>query len=179
MTPITSNRLASVAVAALLCFPTAVLAQPRQAPASAAVAGANPTAVQPSPMTGHPAPDGTAKERVEQRIKELHAQLRITSAEGPQWDQFVQVMRENTRDMDEVWLERVDHFQSMSAVQNMQSYGQIAEQHAQHVQKLIAAFQNLYNVMPDQQKQVADQVFRANAEKQTRRAMQMHHAPNG
>jgi len=33
--------------------------------------------------------------------------------------------------------------------------------------------------MPDQQKQVADQVFRANAEKQARRAMQMHHAPNG
>jgi len=28
MIPITSNRLASVAVAALLCFPTAVLAQP-------------------------------------------------------------------------------------------------------------------------------------------------------
>ena len=88
-------------------------------------------------------------------------------------------MRENARDMDQVWLERVDHFQSMSAVQNMQSYGQIAEQHAQHVQKLIAAFQNLYNVMPDQQKHVADQVFRANAEKQARRVMQMHHVPNG
>src|SRR6516162_11554164 len=165
MTPITSNRLASVAVAALLCFPTAVLAQPRQAPASAAVAEANPTAVQPSPMTGHPAPDGTAKERVEQRIKELHAQLRSTAAERPQWDQFVQVMRENARDMDQAWLQRVDQFQSMNALQNMQSYEQIAEQHAQHLQKLVPAFQSLYNAMPDQQKQLADQVFRANAER--------------
>ena len=34
-------------------------------------------------------------------------------------------------------------------------------------------------MMPDQQKQVADQLFRANTEKQARRAMQMHHAPNG
>jgi hypothetical protein len=35
---------------------------------------------------------------------------------------FVQVMRENARDMDQAWLQRVDHFQSMNAVQNMQSY---------------------------------------------------------
>jgi len=165
MTPILSNRLASVAVAALLCLPTAALAQSSQTPASAAPEGARPAAAQPSPLAGHPAAGKNAEERVEQRIKELHAQLRITAAEGPQWDQFVQVMRENARDMDQAWLQRVDQFQSMNALQNMQSYEQIAEQHAQHLQKLVPAFQSLYNAMPDQQKQLADQVFRANAER--------------
>ena len=165
MTPILSNRLASVAVAALLCLPTAALAQSSQTPASPAPEGARPAAAQPSPLAGHPAAGKNAEERVEQRIKELHAQLRITAAERPQWDQFVQVMRENARDMDQAWLQRVDQFQSMNALQNMQSYEQIAEQHAQHLQKLVPAFQSLYNAMPDQQKQLADQVFRANAER--------------
>ena len=165
MTPILSNRLASVAVAALLCLPTAALAQSSQTPASPAPEGAKPAAAQPSPLAGHPAAGKNAEERVEQRIKELHAQLRITAAERPQWDQFVQVMRENARDMDQAWLQRVDQFQSMNALQNMQSYEQIAEQHAQHLQKLVPAFQSLYNAMPDQQEQLADQVFRANAER--------------
>jgi protein CpxP len=126
-------------------------------------------------LAGHPVAGKTAQERVEQRIKELYSQLRITPAERPQWDQFAQVMRDNARDMDQAWLQRVNHVESMNAVQNMQSYEQIAEQHAQHVQKLVPAFQNLYTVMSEQQKQLADQVFRANAQKQA----QTRRAPNG
>ena len=52
----------------------------------------------------------------------------------------------------------------MNAVQNMQSYEQLAQAHAQDLEKLVPAFQKLYDAMPDQQKQLADQVFRANAE---------------
>jgi DNA-binding transcriptional regulator YbjK len=81
--------------------------------------------------------------------------------------------------MDQAWLQRVDNFQSLNAVQNMQSYEQIAEQHAQHLQKLVPAFQNLYNSMPDEQKQLADQVFRANAERQGQRQGQTHRAHSG
>lgn len=174
MTPILSNRLASVAVAALLSLPAAALAQSAQAPASVAPEGSRPVAAQ-SPLADHSAARGNAAERVEQRIKELQAQLRITPAERPQWDQFAQVMRENAREMDGAWIERVDHFQSMNAVQNMQSYEQIAEQHAQHLQKLVSTFQNLYNAMPDQQKQLADQVFRTKSERQA----QTRRTPNG
>jgi protein CpxP len=169
MTAILSNRLSSVAVAALLCLPTAAFAESSHAPVSV------PGATQASPLAGHPVAGKTAQERVEQRIKELYSQLRITPAERPQWDQFAQVMRENARDMDQAWLQRVDNFQSLNAVQNMQSYEQIAEQHAQHVQKLVPAFENLYNSMSDEQKRLADQVFRANAERQA----QTHRAPNG
>jgi hypothetical protein len=39
----------------------------------------------------------------------------------------------------------------MNAMQNMQSYEQIAEAHAQHLQKLVPAFDALYNAMPEQQ----------------------------
>ena len=173
-----SNRLASVAVAALLSLPAGALAQSSPGPASAAPEGARPAAAQ-SPLADHPVARRNAAERVEQRIKELHAQLRITPAERQQWDQFAQMMRENAREIDRAWIARADHFQSMNAVQNMQSYEQIAEAHARHLQKLVPAFENLYNTMPDQQKRLADQVFRANAEQHQQSAIQSHHGRNG
>ena len=48
----------------------------------------------------------------------------------------------------------------MSAVQNMQSYAEIDEQRAQQTQKLVPAFQALYDSMSEQQKADADRVFR-------------------
>ncbi len=78
-------------------------------------------------------------------------------------------MRENARDMDQAVVERAREYPSMTAVQNMQSYEQIAEAHAQQLKKLVPAFQNLYNAMSDQQKQAADAVFRASAEKHVKK----------
>ena len=63
---------------------------------------------------------------VENHIKRLHAQLQITPAEQPQWDQFAQVMRENARDMDQAFLQRAQQYPTMNAMQNMQSYEQMA-----------------------------------------------------
>ena len=160
---------APIAIAALLCAPAA-MAQSQ----SAAAQGTTPPppAAEASPMAGHPVAGKNAEERVEGRIKELHAQLRITPAEEPQWNEFAQVMRENARDMDQAFLQRAQQFPTMDAVQNMQSYEQIAEEHAKRVQKLVPAFQKLYDAMPDQQKRLADQVFRANAEKLMQRTAQ-------
>jgi hypothetical protein len=76
-------------------------------------------------------------------------------------------------------MQRAQQFPTMSAVQNMQSYEQIAEDHARRVQKLVPAFQTLYDAMPDQQKLLVDQVFRANAEKHMQRAAQSHHGRSG
>ena len=175
MNKILTHGLASAAVAALLSMPAAALAQSSQAPAPA-TQGAAPPAAASSPIAGHPVPGKTAEERVERRINELHAQLRITPAERQQWDKFAEVMRENARDMDQAFIQRVQQFQAMTAVQNMQSYEQLAEAHYQQLQKLVPAFQDLYNSMPDQQKQLADQVFRANAEQH---AAQSHRGRNG
>jgi len=168
MQAIMPNRLAPVFLAALLAIPGAALAQSTQ-PAPPQGATPSPPAASTSPMAGHPVAGKTAKERVENRIKQLHTQLRITSAEEPQWNQFAEVMRQNARDIDQAILNRTQQFETMDAVQNMQSYEQLAEQHAQHVQKLVVAFENLYGAMPEQQKQLADQVFRANVQQHDQR----------
>ena len=169
-----SGRFAPAAVAALLSLPAAAWAQSSQSPATQA-ATPSPPAAAASPMADHPVSGKNAEERVENRIKELHAQLRITPAEEPQWNEFAQVMRENAREMDQVFMQRAQQYPTMNAVQNMQSYEQISEEHAQRVQKLVPAFQKLYDAMPDQQKRLADQVFRANSEKHLQRTAQSHH----
>jgi protein CpxP len=155
MTMISSNRMIALAVAALLAAPAAALAQSSQAPGPA-----------PS-TTSLAAANGGAAARVDQRIKELHAQLKITPAEETQWNQFAQTMRDNARDMDQAVMERGQQFPSMNAMQDMQSYEKIAEAHVQHLQKLLPEFQSLYMAMSPEQKQHADEVFRAQAESRT------------
>ncbi len=174
MRAIRSNYLASAAVAALLALPAAAFAQSAAPTPAAPLTPATPPAsgAAVSPMTSQPAPGNNAEQRVEAHIRQLYAQLRITPAEQPQWEQFAQVMRDNARDMDQAFLERAGQYPTMNAVQNMQSYEQIAEAHAQHLQKLVPAFDNLYNTMPEQQKQLTDQVFRANAETNQQKHMQ-------
>ena len=158
MNSVLSNHFASAAVAALLVLPAAAFAQTSPASPQASPPGAS------SPIAGHPVTGKNAEERVERRIAQLHAQLQITPAEQQQWDQFANVMRENARAVDQLFIQRAQQLGSMTALQNMQSYEQLAEAHAQHLQELVAAFQNLYDAMPDQQKQLTDQVFHANAE---------------
>jgi periplasmic protein CpxP/Spy len=167
MKRIRSTHLASAAIVALLALPAAALAQPAQSPAPAV-----PPAASSSPMAAEPAPGKNVEERVETHIKQMHAQLRITPAEQPQWEQFAQVMRDNARDMDQAFMQRAQQYPTMNAVQNMQSYEQIAEAHAASLQKLVPAFQNLYSAMPAQQQQLTDQVFRANAESHAQKRTQ-------
>ena len=97
---------------------------------------------------------------IEQRIKDLHTKLLITSAQQPQWDAFADVMRNNARNMDQTFQQRVNTMSDMTAPENLQSYGQVAMSHAQDIQKLAPAFQALYDVMSSGQKKTADQVFR-------------------
>ena len=144
----------SLAVAlALLLVPTAVWAQSAATQAPARNVPENKAA------------DNGVEARVEARIKDLRAKLHITPAQEPQWDQFAQVMRQNARDMNQAGMNRAQQIPSMNAVQDMKSYHQLAEAHVQRLQKLIPAFEALYNAMPPQQQQLADQVFRDNADR--------------
>ena len=111
MKTIRSSHLASAAVVALLALSAAALAQPAQSPAPTA-----PPAAASSPMTSQPVPGKNMEERVENHIKQLHAQLQITPAEQPQWDQFAQVMRENARDMDQAFMQRAQQYPTMNAM---------------------------------------------------------------
>lgn len=108
--------------------------------------------------TSHPTTD-----RLEQRIADMHAKLHITEAQQPQWEQFAQLMRDNGRQMRDAARERAAKVRAMNAAENMQSYAQLAELHAQDLQKLAASFQSVYATLSDQQKQAADELFRHDA----------------
>jgi septal ring factor EnvC (AmiA/AmiB activator) len=153
-----------VAFAAALALPSLGIA-PLDAFAQSAPAAAPPAAVAPSVKPQ--ALGGMPREqvdRIEAHITALHKQLRITPAQQAQWDQFAQVMRENARAMNQTFDERAARLASMNAADNMQSYAQMTEQHAQDVQKLAQAFQALYGTFSDEQKKNADSVFRVRAE---------------
>jgi hypothetical protein len=159
--PMKSTSYAALILASLLLpavgLPVGAFAQaPTQpAPTAPGSTAATPKPKPPVAKTVSPA------ERVEQHITRLHAQLHITPAQQAEWDQFAQVMRDNAKEMNEALEQRSSGFASMNAADNMQSYAQIAQQHAQATQKLATAFQTLYASMSDDQKKNADTVFRA------------------
>jgi hypothetical protein len=167
MTPFQLSR--SALLAAALALPVGAWAQgTAPAPANPADTGGTTATQSTGPMKD--AKTDRHENRVEKRITDLHARLKITSAQEQQWNQFAQVMRDNARQMDQDYQRRAQRVQEMSALDNMQSYAKIAEAHAQDVQKLVPAFEALYNAMSAEQQHTADQVFRSYAE----RAHQRH-----
>ncbi|MGH7068816.1 MAG: Spy/CpxP family protein refolding chaperone [Acetobacteraceae bacterium] len=137
--------LTLVALLGPLALPAGAFAQ---APAATAVPAA------PAPRAGTPG-------GLQQRIDELRVALQITPAEQTGWDRFVQVMRDNEATMHEAFQQRGAKLATMSAVQNMQSYADLASLHAKDMQTLAATFQTLYAAMTPAQQQNADAVFRA------------------
>ncbi len=105
---------------------------------------------------GHPGADA-----VEARINTLHDQLRITPAQAGQWDAVAQVMRGNATTYAQLVKDEVQAQMTMTAVESLHAYQQIAEAHAAGVKKLAAAFDTLYATMPPAQQKITDQVFRA------------------
>jgi hypothetical protein len=98
-------------------------------------------------------------DRVEARIKSLHAQLKITPDEEQQWSAVAQTMRDNAHAIDQLVQDRSKQLGHMSAVEDMKSYEAITQAHADEMQKLVPAFEALYDKMPDAQKKRADTVF--------------------
>src|SRR5579863_4748556 len=149
----------SVAVAALLG--ATMLASPL----GAALAGpANPAihVAQAAALPNRAAAGATQTrgETVEQRIKSLHAALKITPAENAKWNDVAQAMRENAAAMDKVVAEsRTTAPQGMTAVNDLEMYQKFAQTHVDGLKNLIASFTVLYDAMPDAQKKVADAVF--------------------
>lgn len=114
----------------------------------------------PSPPPLPPATAQTPTSPVEQTINSLQSELKITSAQMPQWNAFAQVMRDNAASTDTSFSQRAGAVPSMNAEQNMQSYAALVHAYADNVGKLAAAFAALYDVLSDQQKQLADTLFR-------------------
>ncbi|MGO9445636.1 MAG: Spy/CpxP family protein refolding chaperone [Thiobacillaceae bacterium] len=97
---------------------------------------------------------------IKTRISELHAQLKITDQQAPQWDAFAQTMRDNAQKMDQAFRDRAHKLPSLNADEAMKSYAALAQLHADNMQKLAAAFSTLYATLSDDQKKMADTLYR-------------------
>ncbi|WP_322027089.1 Spy/CpxP family protein refolding chaperone [Burkholderia sp. BCC1977] len=144
-----SLTLATLVVAASAFAQTP--AQPQTpAPATATAASA-------------PSPEQRAarhEARIEQRIKYLHDQLKITSAQEPQWNTFADTMRENGDTMGRLYRTRMESH-DVSAVDDMKQYAELAQANADGAKKLADAFAPLYASFPADQKALADTTFRS------------------
>jgi len=131
----------------------------RRAVARAAAAGAMLTAITfgsaPLLAATTPSPD-----RVEARIKEMHATLKIATGQEDQWGPVAQVMRDNENAIEPLVKERQTGAKTMSAVDDLKSYANISRAHADAAEKFTTAFEPLYAVMTDEQKKDADELFR-------------------
>ncbi len=110
------------------------------------------------------APASTStSQAIDQRISALQSALAITPAQVPAWDSFAQTMRDNATATDALFAQRASHAATMTAVENMQSYAQIARAYADNTERLSAAFDVLYVQLSDSQKHAADVIFRQQA----------------
>jgi hypothetical protein len=96
---------------------------------------------------------------VETHIKSMHAKLKITPDEEMRWNNVAQTMRDSASELEQALDKRQAMVGSATALDNLNSYGDIAQAHVDGVKKLSAAFAPLYDAMPDDQKKLADDVF--------------------
>ena len=117
-------------------------------------------AAAPAATTPAAAPATHRDAMVERRITELHAKLKITPAEQKPFDDFAQAMRDNAARMDQLVSDRHTMVQTATAVDQLKSYSDMAQAHAEEVSHLVAPFSTLYAALSPEQKKMADQSFR-------------------
>lgn len=105
------------------------------------------------------------EDRTELRIKDMHAKLKITSTQQEQWAKVAQAMLDDAKTMDALTQARAEHAKAMTAIDDLKSYGEIAEAHANGIKQLIPVFADLYADMSDAQKKEADTLFREGGHK--------------
>jgi LTXXQ motif family protein len=110
--------------------------------------------------TDEESPNRPSFDPVSERIKYLHDRLRITRAQEPLWDNVAQVMRENADAVAPLVKERVQFGQRGNAIEILNSYKNLGQAQLEGLQKFIDAFRALYEQLSDQQKKIADSVFR-------------------
>jgi LTXXQ motif family protein len=116
-----------------------------------------------APTKQAPGPDALTKTStdnpVEARITALHVELKITQAQEDLWSHVTQVMRDNENTMEALHKARSEQAKTMTAVEDVKSYAEIAGAHADGLQKFVPVFEALYNNMSNEQKKNADTIF--------------------
>lgn len=143
-----------------LTYPTALAVTTAVLLALMVLASPSPSTAA-SPETGLATSGKASKtDRVEVRIKELHAKLKIIPAQEELWNKVTQVMRDDAKTMEALIKARSEKESTMTAVDDLKSYSAIAEAHADYLKKFIPVFEPLYAGMSDAQKKSADISFR-------------------
>jgi hypothetical protein len=164
VTQFSAGAARTIAAAALLA--ALALAGPECAAAGdiarTPTAGTPPAQVMMAQATASPptAANASGVGRVEARISMLHTKLAITPPQEELWKNVTQVMRDNAQAMETLTEARAARAKSMTAVDDLTSYAEIASAHANGLTKFIPVFQALYADMSDAQKAQADTLFR-------------------
>lgn len=161
----TTGRIATLCLG--LGLPLAGQAQ--QAPAAAAAAVQAPAAATNQARRTQHLTQEQMMQQVEAHLATLRAQLGITSAQEPQWQEFAKVQRDNAVAMRQRFTQRGTQLAQMSAADNMMDYAQITELLAQERMRLATAFRGLYDSMSAEQKQRADVIFREHPQQRQHR----------
>jgi hypothetical protein len=122
----------------------------------------------PAPATstppGAPMPEDGARppalDPMTQRINYLHGRLRITRAQEPLWAGLTQVMRDNATALAPLLRGRFQATQGGNAIEMLGAGEKLDAVQLDGLRKFIAAFQALYESMSDEQRKIADYVFR-------------------
>jgi protein CpxP len=112
---------------------------------------------------------GSDDARVEAHISSMHAKLKITPAQEDRWTKVAEVMRENAKSLDALTRSRYANAKTMTAVDDLKSYGDITDAHADGIKRLTPVFAALYADMSDAQKKEADAMFRRFGQKGLKR----------
>lgn len=90
----------------------------------------------------------------------MRARLKITPAQDPQWQEFVKAERDGAKEMSELIEKRNQSSKAMNAVDDFKNYAAIAEAHEDSLKKVVPAFEKLYASLTDEQKKLADAMFK-------------------
>ncbi len=101
----------------------------------------------------------------ERHIAALHARLHITPEQEPLWQPLATAMRDSVAALDRLYAQRGHDYESMSAVDNLKSYGDVQETNARNVRNLVPPLERLYASFSPSQKRQADETFRRFTEK--------------
>jgi len=100
-------------------------------------------------------PGGSA-ERQDRHLAPLRAQLRITAAQQPQWQEFSKASRGIAAELRPRFAQRRSHLASISAADTMADFAQIAQPHPQELGRLAQAIRTpCASLTPQQQKAAA------------------------
>ena len=124
------------------------------------LASANPSFAASSKKKSSAVARTSAVDRTEAEIKQLQGTLKITETQEELWNNLINVMRENAKEMDAFRNERAANIKTMNAVEHMKFHSQTTKAYLDQMEKLIPPFEAFYESMSDQQKNITDIIFR-------------------